>query len=316
MTYEDAYDEDEWNEGHPFAATLIGVVLLVGGGYFSLPYLPPLALPVTMAGAMVVALALWGIGYLITIRRATANWKLMSFLVLLAAAAGVGYTATYLHEQRIKNDARTLAEMRIGPDGFPVFTPGAENRGPISKLYIAFIREMTDGQKALDEDARKAGLQFLSNASALHASPALLANCGVIAKLKVKSHDLIERRRTGFRAFAKAIDDTDYPEVYKREIRRSMTTDKTDADLVELDQIQDRIFDAALGACNILARRRWVPQGPVFMFTNNADLEAFSAFGQQQNQASAELQRHNFEARQQMERGQRMIREGSAGWLR
>jgi hypothetical protein len=312
--YPDAYDPNEWNEGHPLAAALIGCAVLVAGGYFGLPYLPPLPLIAIMAAAMVVALILWGIGYAITIRRANANWKLLSFLLLLGTAAGVGYYATWAHEQRIKNDMRTLMEMQIGPDGLPVFPAGAENRGPISKFYIAFIRDLSEGQRALDEDARKAGVQLLSDASALKANPALLSHCSVLTELKGKSHAMVERRREGFRAFVKAVADSDYPKVYKDEIGRSLTVDDTDANLVEIDGVQARMFDAALGACNVLARRRWVPQGPVFMFTNTADLTAFSAFGQQQNQASAELQRHNNEARMRMRNGQQMMRRGMDGW--
>ncbi|MCW3846990.1 hypothetical protein OF829_07040 [Sphingomonas sp. LB-2] len=315
MDYEDQYDPDEWNEGHPLAAALIGCVLLIAGGWFGAPYLPPAPLPVIMAAAMVIALILWGIGYLITIRRATANWKLMSFMLLLLTAAGVGYWETQLHEQRIKADLSTLAEMDYGPDNYPRFPAGAENRGPISKLFVALIREATDGQRALDDEARAAGLQLMADASALHASPGLLSHCATVGTTNAKSHALIERRRASYRAFVKALDDTDYPEIYKREIRDSMNSNDTDASLVELDGIQKRMFDAAEGACRVLARRRWVPQGPVFMFNNNADLEAFSAFGQKQNQAAAELRRHNDEARFRTRQGQLQMRRNRSSWL-
>ena len=82
MAYGDRLErgEDEWNEGHPFLAALIGCAILIAGGYFGLAWLPPAPLPVIMGAAMVVAGLLWGIGYLITIRHATANWKLLSFL--------------------------------------------------------------------------------------------------------------------------------------------------------------------------------------------------------------------------------------------
>jgi hypothetical protein len=308
MDYSDEYDADEWNEGHPFAAALIGCAVILVGGYFGLMYLPPWPLPVIMAVALVVALVLWGIGYAVTIKRATANWKLLSFLLLLVTAAAVGFSATHFHEQRIKADLRTLMEMQVGPNGFPIFPPGAENRGPISKLYVAFIREMVDGQRAVDDAAEKAGLQLLSNAAALHAKPALLSNCGKIAEIKTMSHDMIERRRTLFRNLVKALDETDYPEAFKKGIRDSMATDQTDENLVEMDSIQGRILDAAQGACTVLARRHWAPQGPVFMFSNAADLASFGAFGQRQNQAAAELQRLQSASMMRMRESQRSMR--------
>lgn len=307
MAYSDY--EDEWNEGHPFLASLIGCAILIAGGWFGLPWLPPAPLPVIMAGAMVVAGLLWGLAYLITIRHATANWKLLSFMLLLITAAGVGYTATWIAEQRIKADLRTLMEMELDRDGFPRFAPGAENRGPISKLYIAFVHELVDGQHALDAEAEKAGIRLLADASALKANPKLLSDCTKVATVKQAANAMLERRRTRFKDLVQALQHTDYPMAYKRGIIEGLTGDDTDDNLVQMESLQARILDAAQGACTVLARRRWIPQGPVFMFTNNADLEAFSAWGQRQNEANAELQRLQAASRVRLQEGQRKMRQ-------
>jgi len=119
---------------------------------------------------------------------------------------------------------------------------------------------------------------------------------------------MIERRRKAFKALAAALQTTDYPAAYKRGIIAGMTGDEGDEKLTEMDEIQGRILDAAQGSCTILARRRWVPQGPVFMFNNQADLDAFSAFGQRQNQANAELQRLQAASRMRLRDGQQKMR--------
>jgi len=304
----DYTDENEWNEGHPLLATLIGCALLIAGGWFGLPWLPPAPLIVIMAAAMVVAGLIWGIAYLVTLRRATANWKLLSFMALLLTAAAVGYAATWIAEQRLKADLSTLMEVQMDPDGFPIFPPGAENRGPISKLYVGFAREMVEGQRAFDAEADKADLDLFADAGALRARPAILSDCGRIAKVKASGQTMIERRRAGFKAMIDAIQRTDYPELFKRGVISGMTGDQTDETLTEMAAIQGRLLDAVQGACTVLARRRWVPEGAVFMFTNDGDLNAFSAFGQQQNQANAELQRMQMASRQRLREGQMKMR--------
>jgi hypothetical protein len=258
---------------------------------------------------MVVAGLLWGLAYLITIRRATANWKLLSFMLLLITAAGVGYTATWIAEQRIKTDLRTLMEMELDRDGFPRFPAGAENRGPISKLYVAFVRELIDGQHALDAEAEKAGVRLLADASALKANPRILSDCAKVAAVKQSANAMLERRRTRFKDLVQALQRTDYPAAFKRGIIEGLTGDDTDDNIVQMQSIQGRILDAAQGACTVLARRRWVPEGPVFMFTNDADLEAFSAWGQRQNEAAAELQRLQTASRIRLQEGQRKMRQ-------
>lgn len=302
------YEEDDWNEGHPVPVTIIGIAAILAAGLFGLPMLPPAPPIYVMGAAIAAAVAIWAIGYAITIRHASSNAKLLSFLLLVGAAIGISYYATaYLTQQRIKADMRTLGEMQIGPSGYPTFPAGAENNGPLSKLYVGFIREMADGQRALDAEAQSAGLQLLSDASALHANPALLANCGKIASIKTMAHAMLERRRERFRALVKAIAEVDYPEAFKRGMNDSIAAERTDANIVRLDALQGQILDAAQGACTVLARRRWVPQGPVFMFNNTADLESFSTFGQRQNQANAEFQRLQMESMARVRDSQRSI---------
>ena len=293
MSDYDSYDEDEWNEGHPFAATLIGVVLLVAGGWFALPYIPPKPLPIVMAAALVIAGVLWGIGYLITIRRATANWKLLSFMVLLLVTAGVGYSATILVEQRIKADLQTMVDTRVGIDGLPVTVAGAEKRGPFSKLFVAFVRQISDDQRKLDAQAKAIGLDGMADASGVQRNPILLRNCAKLGELKTAAHDAIERRREGIDTMMKGFDNTDYPEEFKRGVRTSMLSGRSGQQLDRIDTLQGQFYDAVQGACNVLARRHWQPQGPVFMFTSRADLDAFDRYTTQQNQAVAELQRIN-----------------------
>ena len=303
-------DDDDWNEGHPVPATVIGIAVILGAGYFGLPLLPPVPLLYIVGGALAVAVLVWAIGYAITIRHASSNAKLLSLLLLIGAATGASYYSTaYLAGQRMKADLRTLGEMQMGPNGFPTFPAGAENRGPISKLFVEFVREMADSQQALDAELQKAGMPLLSDATALRANPALLSNCGKIASVKTMAHDAMERRRGMFRKLIKAIDDTDYPADFKRGVHASMAGDGTDENLVRLDGLQGEIFDAMQGGCTVLARRRWVAQGPMFMFTNGADLESFNSFGQRQNQAAAEFQRLQASAIARMREGQRAIRE-------
>jgi len=304
------YEEDDWNESHPVPATAIGIAAILGGLYFGVPLLPHLPALYVMGGAIGAAALIWVIGYIVTIRHASSNAKLLSFLLLIGAAiVGSYYSTTYLAEQRMRADLRTLGEMQMGPSGFPTFPAGAENRGPISKLYVGFVREMVDGQHALDVELQKAGVPLLSDATALRANPALLSNCWKIASIKTMAHDAMERRRAMFRSLIKTIDDTDYPADFKRGVRASMSSDRTDENLVRMDQLQGEIFDAVQGGCTVLARRHWVAQGPVFMFSSSADLNAFSDFGQRQNQAAAEFQRIQADSLMRMREGQSAIRD-------
>ena len=304
-------DEDEgWGpDGYPMFAAVLGGLAVAAIGYFGLPIIGAMHPVRALATGAAAAACVWAVAWLITLRHVSGLMKWAVFIFLCGTGMGAAHLGNLVAGQQIRSDLRTLMEMELDRDGFPRFPARAEARGPISKLYVAFVREIGEGQRALDAEAERAGIRLLADAAALRANPKILSDCTRIAGVKQAAHDMIERRRARFKALAAALQATDYPAAFKRGFVEGMTGDDSDADLTELESIQGRILDATQGACTVLARRRWVPQGPIFIFSNEADLEAFSAFGQRQNEGAARLQRLQAASRARLRESQRAMRE-------
>lgn len=285
----DDYEGDDWKEGHPLIATGIAVAILLVGGYFALPYIPPSSFLTVVAASLVISGVIWAIAHFVTMRYSPAGWTVASFVVLLLVTAGIGFQATERLKGRVKIDMQTLVDLKVDAEGLVVVPKDAEQRGPFSKLMVEFIRVINEDQRMLDAESKAIGFDTMADASAVERNPVLLRNCGRIGPLKIKTHEALERRRAAMATMIKGIDDMDYPEEFKEGARQGAVGGRNDGMLQRVDEIQGRLFDAAAGACTVLARRRWKAQGDMFMFTHQGDLDAFARYSEQQNRAFSEL---------------------------
>lgn len=304
------------NVGRALLAILGGCAAIAALCWFGLPLLPSAPLAVVLAGAFLLATALWGLAYAWALRDSGPYARLIALLLIAAVGIGVSYDrATKLAVERREADLRTLIEMELDDNGLPLLPAGAEDRGPITTLYAAYVRELIHGQQALNAQAEKAGVLLLADATALHADPKLLSDCSRVTGVKRAMEAMIERRRSRFKALVVGLAETPYPPAYKRALVAGMDAEASDSELAQMAALHGRILDAAQGACGVLARRRWTAEGPLFVFGDAGDVEAFSAFGQQQNQANAELQRLQAAARKRMHEGQARMRKALDGAL-
>lgn len=291
MARGDWEDELSRPDSFPLSAAIAGSVVLVAAVLF-LPGLlrqPPFWQ--ILAGALAAALLFWGIGWFVTIRHAATAWKVGSLVILIMAGATAALGGFVARTMAIKEDMRTVAEMRIRPDGTPEFPEGAESRGPISRLYIASAKASAEDQQQFEAETVKVGLNLLDKPYLLRRSPAILDNCGNIAGLKAKNAALFARQRQREKDFLAGIDASDMPPEAKRDFKKGFETAATQRRSNRMADVQSALLDEMQAICTVLARRHWEPQPGGFAFTSGADLADFNRHTQQRNALVLDMQR-------------------------
>lgn len=295
VDYDDWDDELSRPDSYPLSISLIGCLIIVALGVFVQPRLgyPPLGIPVL--GGIAIAAVLWVIGFAITIRHANFNWKMSSFGILIAAALITSVAGVVVANLKLREDARTLAEMRVGPDGLPEFTPGAEERGPISRLFIGFFKGVADDQRALNAATIKSGLNLMGDPDQLKRYPVILRDCGSIDRIKTLATATLDRQIQRQRDLLRQIDATNLPASFKKEMREELEKGKSAEGIKAIGKAQSTLFDESRELCTILARRHWESQFGRFAFTNGADLTQFQDHSEKRNTAASDIQRLRLE---------------------
>jgi hypothetical protein len=292
-------EEFEWDAagrpspGHPVLVILAGSAILVLLAVSSPRWLSHQPLTSLLIAGAVLALALWLIGFVLTVRRAKPVWIAGSLAILLAVGLGAGFGADMLGKSQARGDMTALAEVELGPDGAPTFPRDAEARGPISRLFVANMRTTAQEERDYATEVGKLGLGYLNSPYTLSQNPGVLARCGEIAAFKAAVTRKNARRQARLDAALAAIDKADLPEDLKHGARLMIvpggSRDQLDAMLAQ----DIELLDSAQALCVLLAKRSWSNQGGYFGFAG-VDRAAFDALDQRRREVarkSAELQR-------------------------
>jgi hypothetical protein len=196
------------------------------------------------------------------------------------------------------------------PDGTANFPSGAASRGPISRLYIAFINGSVEDRQRIDAAALKLGLDLLGDPDGLTRTPGILSKCGEIAGLKTIAAENSVRQRKRQLDFMAGLEALDVPEDFRQGLRKGWERDTSELLQRQLLKAQQAMLDESQALCTVLARRRWEPQFRQFIFSNAADLAEFRLHGERRNKAVMAMQRVEAEGQRRMEQGQRLIRRG------
>jgi hypothetical protein len=307
--HEDWEDELSRPDSFPFSAALAGSVVLVAAGLFVQPRFAALPFWQVLAAALALALLLWGIAFLVTVRHATTAWKIGSLAMLVLVAATTALTGLVLANMRLREDMRTVAEFRWRIDGTPDFAAGAERRGPISRLYVGFVRGTVEDRQRFDKAVLELGVDLLTDPAGLQRTPGVLSKCGEIAGLKTLAAEVGASQRKRFRDFVAAVAALDVPPDFKRGMREAFERDDSETRQRATIAAQGMMLDETQAMCAVLARRRWTPEYRRFMFSNLADLGEFNRHAEARDKAIAEIRRIEAEGVQRMERSQRTLRQ-------
>lgn len=308
MARHDDWDELDRPDSFPFSAAIAGSLVLVAAGLFVQPRFASLPFWQTLLAALGLAVLLWLIAFVVTVRHASLAWKLGSLAMLIGVAATTAFTGMVLANMRLREDMRTIAEFRMRPDGQPDFARGAEARGPISRLYIGFIRGSVEDRQRFDKAALQLGVDLLGDPIGLTRTPGVLGKCDEIAGLRKLAAEVSQSQLKRFRDFVAGIEALDTPADFKAGMREAFKRNDTEKQQAKLLAAQDAMLDQTQAMCKVLARRNWTPQYRMFMFTSAGDLAEFNRLGVKRDAAVAQLREVELEGQQRMERGQRKLR--------
>ncbi|MEA3016332.1 MAG: hypothetical protein QOI38_1054 [Sphingomonadales bacterium] len=296
--------------GHPVLATLIGgvVLLFVAAGSSMRPdpaefgpnggaYLAGRLAGAALAGALIV----WGIAYLVTIRRASRAAKIGSFAALLF----VSLLATVIRHggrvEALREDARTTAvQMKdVIARGEQLEAPLTAGSGPMSQMQTAVINAALADQQAFDREAQATGVYRILDLTTLRRDDPALRDCGRIDGLAVRARSQSGR----YPSYLDAARAAAAPHIQ----RGTLSGAELDSYIAGAEhnvgnyrRLWSMTADWASEAgalCDLLGTRRWVRNGAEIAFASDADAAAANGHLSRINALAAEQQRLQAQAR-------------------
>lgn len=315
--HDDDEEMDEWayeltrKDSFPLAATITGaIIILVVSVALNLLAGHRHILVTTLGAGTVVALVVWVMAFLVTLRRASIGWKIGSFFAmvvtgLVAGVIGIGTTITAMQD-----DMRAIAEIKVNPhSGLELPEGGA--RGPISKAAFAYFKVVVDDSIKHRNALEALGYQSMTSAEALKANPRLLSHCDQRATVTPMIEAYYARRRAAYRQFRADLGAMDIDET----IRKGMIdgVDRAQREHGDLLQRAATNEHAQIGElvtmCEILARHHWAEQYGNIAFSSPADLRDFRAHAQRENDLADEERRLMQESMSIMDEGRARMRD-------
>lgn len=294
--------------GHPVLATLAGVTAIVIIGLATPSLVGPMPLvPLLVAGAA-LALALWLIGYVTTIRHAGVAWAAGSLVALLGASAALATTATMRAQIPAREDARTLAELEYAADGSAVIERGTDARGPLSRMVAANAKADAEAKRQFEAKVAMLELQRLNSPYLLAQKPDVLDHCDRIGTAEANATELLDARKARIAKLTSAIDALGHPAAIKAAMRDTLDTP------AEIDSAQAHnaeMFDATREICTILAQRGWRNVGGYFGFDSQVDQQAIDRAQQRRLRVAQAMGTMQRERKARIEAAQEVLR----NWL-
>ncbi|HEX8654209.1 MAG TPA: hypothetical protein VF693_03170 [Allosphingosinicella sp.] len=296
--------------GHPVIATLIGGVflLLVGAGSAARPdpgdfgpnggaYLAGRIVGSTLAGALIV----WGIAYLITIRRASRAAKIGSFVALLVVSLVATVVRHGGRAEALREDARaTAAQMKEAIDrGDQLQAPLTAGSGPMSQMQAAVINAALADQQAFDREAQATGVYRILDLTTLRRDDPALQACGRIDTLAVRARDQAGRHP----AYLNAARAAAAPHLQRGTLSGAELdsyiagAERNSANYRRLWSMTADWASEAGALCELLGTRRWTRSGTEILFASDADAAAANGHLGRINALAAEQQRLQAQAR-------------------
>jgi hypothetical protein len=313
--HDDDEEMDEWayeltrKDSYPMAATITGAVVILVVSVMIYNFSSHRHMLVTTLGAgTVVALLVWAVAFLVTLRRAPIGWKIGSFFAmivvcLVAGVVGIGTTITAMQD-----DVRAIAEVKV-TQSFGLELPEGGARGPISKATFAYLKIVVDDATKHRQALQALGYDAMSSPDALrHAE--LLSHCDQRATVTPMIEAYYARRRAAFGKWQADLNAIDMDENFRKGF--AAASDRSHGKFDTLLQRAATNEHAQIGElvamCQILARHRWAEQFGRIAFTSLADLRDFNDHARREQDLSAESSALMRESLATMESGQAMIR--------
>ena len=315
---DDDDEMDEWayeltqKDSFPLAATIVGAIVILIVSVMLNSFASHRHMLVTTLGAgTVVALLVWGVAFLVTLRRAPIGWKIGSFFAmvvvgLIAGVIGIGTAITALQD-----DMRAIAEIKVNANSGLEFPEGGA-RGPISKAAFVYFKTVVDDALKHRTALKGLGYEAMTSADALRKNPQLLSHCDQRATVTPMIEDYYARRRTAYGKFRADLGAVDIDENFRKGLIDGVDkAQKEHGDLLQRAATNEHAQIGELVAmCEILARHHWVEQFGTIAFTSPADLRDFRAHGQRENDLAAEERELMRESMSVMDAGRAQIRRG------
>ncbi|MDH7975299.1 hypothetical protein QH494_24195 [Sphingomonas sp. AR_OL41] len=307
---------DEWayeltrKDSFPLAATIAGsVVILIAAILTSGQVRHHDLFAAPLGIGTVIALAVWAIAFLITLRHAALGWKIGSFVAMLLVGLSAGLIVIGARINAIRDDLRAVAEVKVNPT-FGVEEPEGGARGPISKATFAYLKGVADASMKHRAAIRALGYDAMASPVALRQNPALLAHCDQRATVTPMIEAYYAGRRAAFERFRADIAAIDLDETF----RKGMIAGNKEAGqrfdkLLERNAANEHGQVGELVAmCQVLARHHWVAQYGRIAFSSPADLRDFQTHARREQDLSDEATGLMRESMAVMENGRAMIR--------
>jgi len=268
-------------DGYPLIAVAFGAAMIALLAV--LVPIPPAEgnralLQVVIAGPLLAAL-LWGVGWVTTIRHASSGWQVGSYILLALVAMFAVDRGTGQANSAMAYDLTMLDEVKLDPNAH-LAPPEHPDRGPISRRWIAFLKAMTDDQRATENQIGALQLQLLDNPYRLkNEAPDLLHDCARTEKGKA----LVRGYRARQEARAKELDawiaNSGWPEKTLVVLRDAARRYNGIHGLKEMTETQVALFDVDGERCALIARAgKAIPNWEwSWAFAGEADRDAYIA---------------------------------------
>ncbi|MFA5966069.1 MAG: hypothetical protein WC804_18785 [Sphingomonas sp.] len=307
---------EEWayeltrKDSFPLAATIAGSIVILIVVLLANSLIHHHDLFVTPLGiGTVVALAVWAVVFLITVRHAEIGWKIGSFVAMLVVGLAAGLIVIGTAITAMQDDLRAVSEVRVSPS-FGVEEPKGGARGPISKATFAYLKAVVAAAAKHRAAIQALGYDAMVSPYALRQNPRLLAHCDQRATVTPMIEAYYAERRAAFEKFRTDINRLDISENFRSGViagnkqagqRFTSLLDRAAAN--EHGQIGELV-----AMCQVLARRHWVEQYGRIAFTSPSDLHDFQTHAKYEQDLSDEATSLMRESMAVMENGRAMIR--------
>lgn len=239
--------------------------------------------------------------------RGAASWKPIAAttaLFVLIMIINLGKAESGI--AALKTDASTLSELSLDAQGNLIVPPGAEKRGPLSRITLGMASDVDALTKAFHLKLEHAGMFALFDADRLQLNPAVLRNCGSITAVKADISGYKARHLAIIDRARGELSAIDMPPSIKKNILAGMDSSlsRTRSEIEKMWGLNAQQIDEAGAVCIILARRNWQAHGDVFAFTAQRDLDAFNRHNDRLNALGAQLDEIARGSRQRMMQSQ------------
>lgn len=314
--HQDDEEMDEWayeltrRDSFPLATTIVGSIVILICSLLVTNFASHRHMFVTTIGAStLIALLVWVLALLLTLRHAPIGWKIGSFLAMVVAGLVAGVIGIGMTMTAIKNDVSALAEVRVNPT-FGLELPEGGARGPISKATFAYLKVVVDDAMKHREALQALGYDGLASPFALKQRAGLLSHCDRRTTVTPMIEAYYARRRAAFEKWQADLGAIDMDERFRKGFADAGT--KNHGKVLDMLQQAATNEHAQIGEmtamCQVLARHHWAEQFGHFGFSSPTDLREFNAHAQREQDLAAESAELMRDSMATMESGQAMIR--------